>query len=276
MGAYANLGEWVNRKTGGNSGAPEFLPVHKEWRVGGAALTAPQQARWNSFWLLEGMPSHGAAPAAAASPDRTTVGGLLQTAPGGGLTKWLDSVVACSGINGALVLYDRLYHCGGFSGTNTGAQAAGASAITRNTGGQWNQIWIEVSAAIGATATTATISYTNQAGTAGQVTPPFAIGGTGASELTRAIPVPLANGDSGVRSVQSITLLASTLTAGDFAIVIARPLVMLGTPGGLASSRTPLDGPMPDVSSACLGFMFLSGSTVAPLGISVGLATADR
>ncbi|MDQ1446806.1 MAG: hypothetical protein QOI20_3270 [Acidimicrobiaceae bacterium] len=276
MGAYADLNEYVNRKTGGNSGLPDYFMVSKEWRIAGAVATAPAIGRWHSSWLLEGTPSHGNVPTTAAACDNTTSGGFMQTAPGGGRQKWLDSVVACCSNNSSVMIYDRLLHCGGLSGLLTIAQTVGG-AITRYTGGVGNAIFVEINTAIGTTATTATVSYTNQAGTAGRTSPAFPIGGTNLREQGRAIPVPLQSGDSGVRSVESITLAGSTLTAGDFGVIIARPLMMLGLQSGaVGTTRTSLDGPIPDVSTACLAFMFHSNATTVPTTLSLFAAMAER
>lgn len=251
--------------------------VTKDSRIAGAAAAAPIAGRWSSLWMYEGQPSHGAAPSGAASaPDNTTQGSFRQTSPGGGRQKWLDSVVSWLSSNATVVLYDRLLHKGGLDGTSVAAQTVGGT-LTRNTGGAGNQIWIEIYTQIGATATTATISYTNQAGTAGRTTPSFAIGGTGLREQARSFPVPLQDGDTGVQSVQSITLAASTTTVGDFGVTIVRPIAVVGcSTGGLAVSRTFIDGTMPDVSTSCLAAMLLSSVTTVQTAIGFFLSMAER
>jgi hypothetical protein len=64
-------------------------------------------------------------------------------------------------------------------------------------------------------------------------------GGTGYNEVGRMIMLPLqAAGDTGVQSIQSVTLAASTLTAGSFGATMAHPIAAIpintsaaGSPG---------------------------------------------
>ncbi|MDQ1446807.1 MAG: hypothetical protein QOI20_3271 [Acidimicrobiaceae bacterium] len=279
MTAYADMHEVINRKTGGNSGAPEFYMINKEWRIGGAAAGVTLTGRWYSTWLLEGSPSHGSTPGAAAACDNTTVGGWLQTAPGGGRQKWLDSLSAylncTTATSGVVVVYDRLLHSGNLDGTLTTAQTVGGS-ITRNTGGAGNQIFVEIYTQVGATNTTATISYTNENGTSGR-TATVSFGGTGLREAARIIPVTLQSGDAGVRSVQSVTLTATTGTAGAFGITISRPIDVIGIHiTGMSATKTYLDGNMPDVSGACICAALLPPSPVTPISLGFLASMAER
>lgn len=265
MTAFADLSELVNRLSGGNSGTPQFLAAWKDGRVNGAAATAPVAGRWSSLWRYEGNPSHGGAPGAVAAPDRTTAGALKQTNAGGGREKWMTACGVHANVAGTLVIYDRLLHIGGLNGTTTTAQTVGGT-LTRNTGGVGNQIWIEVNTIIGTTATTITAEYTDQDGNTGQVSTAVAIGGTGLREAERIIPLTLASGDYGVRAVANVDLLASTGTAGDFGVVVARPLVAIsvGVAGG-GNIRTFMDGPMPKIDDdACLAMAWIASTTTIP------------
>lgn len=265
MGAFADLSEFVNRITGGNSGSPEGIFVHKESRVGGAAAATPIAGRAISLWEYEGNPSHGAPPTTVAAPDNTTTGGILQTAPGGGRTKYLSSAFASSTAAGVIMLYDRLLHIGNLDGTNTGAQTVGGS-LTRNTTGKGNQIWAEIYTQIGASSTTITANYTDQDNNAGQTTQAVAIGNTGLREAQRMIPLSLAAGDSGVRAVASVTLAATTGTAGNFGIVVLRPIAYFGISlVSVGAMRSFLDAGAPDVSTACIGALFIPNGTTAPV-----------
>jgi hypothetical protein len=264
MTAYANLSEYVNRKTGGNSGAPEFGMVHKESRVAGAAAAAPIAGRFSSLWEYEGQPAHGAAPGAVAAPDNTTNGSWKHTAPGGGRQKWLDYIWGQLTAAGTLVIYDRLLHISGLDGTVTTAQTVGGS-LTRNTGGIGNQIWVEIYTQIGATGTTITASYTDQDGNSGQTSVATSIGATGLREAQRMIPLSLAAGDYGVRAVASVTLAATTGTAGNFGVTVLRPIAIIGvSQGGVGGARSFIDGAMPDISTSCLAAMFLPNAVTVP------------
>ncbi len=275
MTAFADLSEYVNRMTGGNSGTPELLAWFKENRVGGAAGVTVA-GRWTSLWRFEGSPSLGATPTTVAAPDNTTDGALKQSDAGGGREKWLGSCAAYGGVQGgSLVLYDRLLHIGGLSGTVTTAQTVGGT-ITRNTGGVGNIMFAEINTAIGATARTITASYTDNDGNSGQTSPAVAIGGTGLAEVNRMIPIPVAAGDRGVQAVASVTLSATTGTAGNFGIVLARPLLYIPIgAAGMGQAINFIDSIPKIDAGACLAWAFIASTTT---GFSGGgmLAMVER
>ena len=268
MTAVADLNTLVNRFSGGNSGTPEALQWHKESRVQGAAAAAPIAGSPISLWEYEGTPSHGAVPpATVAYPDNTTQGGWKHTTPGGGRQKWMSALGAFSSAPGLLVLYDRLAHISGLSGTVTTAQNVLASAITRNTGGVGNFMAVEVYTALGATGTTITASYTNDQGTAGQTSQAVAIGNTGRKEAQRLIELSLAAGDKGVQAISTVTVLATTGTAGNFGVIMGQKLAQLSIPvGGIGDIRSFLDGQFIELTQAkCLCWYFQPVLTTAPI-----------
>ena len=128
MSAVADLNTLVNRFSNGNSGTPEALQWHKESRVQGATAATPIAGQAISLWEYEGTPSHGAVPpTTVAYPDNTTQGGWKHTLPGGGRQKWMSALGGFGTAPGLLVLYDRLAHISGLSGTVTTAQTVAAS-----------------------------------------------------------------------------------------------------------------------------------------------------
>lgn len=264
MSAFADLNELVNRATGGNSGTPELLFMHKEWRVAGAGAVATVAGKPTSLWQYEGNPSHGAVPTTVAVPDNTTAGAWKQSSPGGGRQKWNPSVFGVASQAGTLFLYDRLLHIGGLDATVATAQTVGG-ALTRNTGGVGNQIFAEIYTQIGATGTTIVPNYTNQAGAAktGQVVP---FGNTNIREVGRLVPLSLAAGDNGVQGVTSVTLAATTGTAGNFGITVARPLCAISIATVSAGSvKSFVDGPLNEiVAGACLAWYWLPTTIVGP------------
>jgi hypothetical protein len=268
MTALADLSDIVNRCTGGSSGTPELLFFYRDSRVGAGAAAATVAGRMTSLWRYEGSPAGGAAPGGVMNPNNTTDGGLKQANPGGGRQKWLIGATAVASASGTLILYDRLLSISGLSGTTTTAQTVGGS-LTRYTGAAsvGNMIMIEVYTAIGGTATTITAAYTDQDNNSATSTA-TGIGGTGLSEAQRAIVLPLATGGTGVRAVASVTLAASTGTAGNFGVNIIRPLLVIPVPiSGAGVSRNLIaenPGPIEIQTGACLSFMFLANGTTAP------------
>jgi hypothetical protein len=115
------------------------------------------------------------------------------------------------------------------SGTVTTAQTTNlpTAALTRYTSGVGVMASLEITTAVGTTATTATVSYTNSAGVAGRTSPAVTFGGTNDRQASQVQLVPLQAGDVGVRSVESVTLAASTGTAGAFGVTLFRPLAAL-------------------------------------------------
>jgi hypothetical protein len=136
------------------------------------------------------------------------------------------SPAGASGV--ALMLVDVLNISGGLNGTLATAQTTGlpTAALTRYTSGEGVQAALVIHSVLGTTAVTATCSYTNQAGVAGRITPAFAID-SGSRQTGCLRPLPLQGGDTGIRSVESVTLSASTGTAGNFGVVLFKPLAMM-------------------------------------------------
>jgi hypothetical protein len=262
MAAIQNLSDLINRGTGGNSGTPEIINVFKAGRVAGAAAVT-QAGFQSSLFLYDGSPSHGAAPGAVRIPDATTNGGLKQTNPGGGRTKWLVYANFASRVAGTLIIYDRLLDISGLDGTNLGAQAVGG-AITRYTDGVGNFAFAEIYTQLGGTQTTFTLAYTDQGGAA-STTQAQQIGNTNYREVQRAITAPLQVGDTGIQGVTSVTLAGSTTTAGNFGITIGHPLVVIPCPGaGYATPVNAIDQTVEVKTGACLALLWLASVSTPP------------
>ena len=171
----------------------------------------------------------GAAPSTAAACSNTTIGAInLESTVGNGTSQFVISGVSGITSSGANVLIcDRLSHSGGLDATVTSPQTTNlpTAALTRYTSGVGVMIGLEIYVALGTTATTATVSYTNQDGTAGRTTKPIVIGSTLANAASLILLCPLQDGDTGVRSVESVTLAASTVSAaGNFGVTLFKPL----------------------------------------------------
>lgn len=271
MAAITDLSDLINRQSGGNSGTPENIFFHKVPRVAGVAATAPIAGRGCSFWTYDGMPAGGVAPTTGAIPARTTQGAIPFTAPGGSRDKHLIGASIAPNAAGVYLLYDRLFHIGGLSGTSTSAQQIqddpASPALTRNTGGAGNIAFYEIYTIIGTSSTTLTMTYTNQAGT-GSRTSTINIGATNFREVTRMQRIPLAAGDSGIQAIEQIQLTATTGTLGNFGITIAQPLawIPVGAAGtmGWRDYTTGLPGIPVIHPNACLSIMFIAPAATAP------------
>jgi hypothetical protein len=270
MAALTDLSDLINRLTGGNNGTPDTPFWFKTPRVAGAAATVPIAGRMASMWQYDGFPAGGAVPTAAAIPDRTTTGALTFTPPGGSREKFLVSMGIVPQVAGVFLLYDRLMHIGGLSGIATSAQTVQGSpaspALTRNTGGVGNIAWAEIYTLIGVTGTTLTMNYVDQDGNTASST--INIGATNFREVSRIIRVPLAAGDSGLRSINTVQLTATTGTVGNFGMTIAQPLAWIPVgaagAGGWRDYSTGLPGIPTIHSDACLALAYIPVAATAP------------
>lgn len=231
-----------------------------------ATVTTQAAGYLCSLWTGAGRPGAGATPAsgAGAVPTNTTAGALPLPTISGSNTLYLGKLAFGSTTLSKLILIDRLCHTAGLSGTSTSAQTVNSTALTRNytgTGTTYaNALFLEWYTATGSTGTTATISYTNQAGTSGQsasVTLPASV------KAATVLPVQLAAGDYGIESVQSVTLAASTGTAGSFGVTLAWKLATAAIPTGTGYQAFDYSqvGMPAIVSGACLSFYVHSTST---------------
>jgi hypothetical protein len=178
--------------------------------------------RLSSLWTA--TPLAGAAPGGNAVPTNATTGSLGQN--DGSASLWLAGFRSNKDRAATVILADRLVHTDGLSGTVTTAQTTNlpTTALTRYTSGVGVLAALEIYGALGATATTFTCSYTNSGGTSGRTSPAYPIGSTTYNQVGRFLIMPMQAGDVGVKSVESVTVLASTLTAGNFGVTLFKPL----------------------------------------------------
>jgi hypothetical protein len=267
MGAITSLSDLINKLTNGSA---QHYNVFIDNRVDAAAATNPASGTTASLWRYnKSTGASGLVPPTGSgeAPTRLTLGALRHTNAASGKELWLTGIEVLSLQAGILFLYDRLFHCRGLSGIVTSAQAVNSVPLTRSTGGVGNQIWLEIYTTIGATVTTITVTYVNQAGVT-RTTPPVVWGGTNVREQDRLIRLPLDDGDTGVQGIVSVQQTASTGTAGDFGVTIAKPMTRGFVEGpNCAAFRDLLTGipaavTIPD--DACLALMWQAVTTVSP------------
>jgi hypothetical protein len=193
-----------------------------------AAITTVATA-WFSLFAVAGSPGAGTLTigntTAGAVPDDTTAGFPLISAFGGGAEGAIGVVSWGNTVATRLKLLDRVYHVGSVSCTAlaTTTLAAQPSYAARLPSANYAlaQIFLEVNAAVSATATTVTVTYTNQAGTTGRST-----GAVSITSLTtaRVLALPLQAGDSGVQKIETIVIGGTVATTGSINVVVARAL----------------------------------------------------
>jgi len=193
-----------------------------------------------SLWRGTGFPATGAIPGAAA----ICTNALLGAFPLPARTALQDRVLVQaqlqqSAVGHTLILEDRLMHMGGLSGTLTTAQTVNINLHTNIANNnlaerigssdysevQWYLDWY---AATGSTASTPTAQCTFHDGTTGNVNI-YALGATAlpaSVAINRRYQLNPTNGKF-IRSVESVTLSASTGTAGSFGVTAVRPRAMM-------------------------------------------------
>ena len=239
-----------------------------------ASLATQVVGQYCSLWRATGVPAQGAIPAAAAYCTKALTGAIgfdNQTAPA---TSYLAyHTLLCSAANTNLEIHDRLAHMGGLNGTLLTAQTVGIDLLTINAGGpvpaerlgdsNYSDVmwWLEWYTATGATASNATVNVTYNDGTTGNLAV-IAIGGTAIAASQCRPLVPAVNGKF-IRGVNSVTLSASTGTAGSFGVTATRPRAAMSVP--IANRVEVFDWAQlgfPEIpNNSCLAGMLLSTAT---------------
>ena len=208
-----------------------------------ANIVSQAAGTYVSLWRATGQPGQGAIPAATTVCNNTTLGGMgfsQQTSPSTSYGSYME--VATSNSAMTVEIHDRLAHMGGLNGTLTTAQtvsldlsALGATNNISNRIGDTNysdvQWWLEWYTATGTTAVTATVNVTYNDGTTGALTGASlaAIRPAGFMLSLNAL-IPAASSGKYIRGVNSVTLSATTGTAGSFGVTATRPRMTLAAP----------------------------------------------
>lgn len=210
------------------------LPTATTALINKASIATQGAGGWSSLWRATGTPTQGAIPAGAATCTDATTGALATiAAPGGGQSVYLAALALASGSAGLLVcVVDRLAHMGGLSGTTATAQTVGVdvSGLTTRRASDYRGVcwWLEVYTDIGATPVTATVTYTNAAGTTGRTTTLTIGGASPLNQDSRIFPI-IGSGGEAIQSIQSIQH-ATTGTAGSYGITATREIASVACP----------------------------------------------
>ena len=199
-----------------------------------ASIANAAAGQYHSLWRATGQPGQGAIPAAAANCNQSTAGCLTfnqQTAPATSYLAYLEAASSNSAMT--VEVHDRLRHMGGLNGTLTTAQTVGidfngvtADNMVERIGDanysdvQW---WLEWYTDTGATVATATVAVTYSDGTTGNLTGVSLAANRRASFMQSLNGlIPAAAAGKFIRAVNTVTLSASTGTAGNFGVTATR------------------------------------------------------
>jgi hypothetical protein len=260
--------------------------VRYDWnKITGASSYA--LGRWYDFSMLASMPVANAWSGTALNwvscNEAAGNGSQVFGIPHGGnvspnkkhllnLNAWST---AATGVPGTLMLVDMQGYYPGISNNTTSPQTLVGTPSLRYTNGEGVRAFLVQTSGSGATAQNVTMSYTNQANTSGRTLPvtvamtASAISGHIAHSGTAANNygpfLPLASGDTGIRSVQNVTMSAAN--TGTCALVLARPLATITlSVAGLMTEKDLLNQipSLPEIKDgACLTWLWGAGAATA-------------
>ena len=208
-----------------------------------ASIASQTANSYCSLWRATGQPGPGAIPTVVATCNNTTVGTIgfnQQTSPITSYGAYLE--IATGNAAMTMELHDRLASMGGLNGTLTTAQSVNldlntllaTNNIDRRKGDanysdvQW---WLEWYTATGATAVTATIAVTYNDGTTGNLSALSLASSRPASHMISINSlIPSAQSGKFIRGIVSVTLSATSGTAGNFGVTATRPRMTLSAP----------------------------------------------
>ena len=277
MAGFASFDEFVTSITTNN----QF--VRTDWYkiTGGTAYTI---GRWYDHSILAGFPVAtlltGGTNLAFQDRDESTYG----IPHGGNVTpksKHLVNMSAFSSVATAVPSVLQLVDVLGFypvttTTTITAQTLNNTVKLPRYATGAGVRAYIVATGVMGAGTPNITISYTNQAGVAGRTMPVTvsALTASIAGHIIHSDPsankyapfLPLQAGDTGIRSIQTITLSA-TMTSGALAIVLCKPIQSIPITIASVASERNLMNQLPSLpkieDGACLSFLQFAGAATA-------------
>jgi hypothetical protein len=200
-----------------------------QYSISKASISNALAGGMTSLFRATGQPTQPSIPGAWATPVDSDTGYFTFTNPTNPVETYLTGIGLQMANAGSFMLFDRCGHMGGLSGTNTGAQTVSGSIpasrglLSDGSDAQW---WLEWYTDTGATGVNATITYTNQSDV-GSRTCVVALAAT--MRAGRMLPIlPTTAGDV-IKSIQSVTLSATTGTAGSFGVTLTRQIANVPT-----------------------------------------------
>jgi hypothetical protein len=187
---------------------------------------------WFSLWDVAGDPGAGTLAASGGVAGQlytaSTAGAKSLTTFGGGNTGYLGPMTFGSNVTGRHMLVDRIWgvNVGFTAATTTISGAASYSGRVINSDYSSTSLWIEITTAfVAGNNWTATITYTNGAGTGSRSTS-YSIANVTAATIGRMQQIPLQAGDTGIQSIQSVVVTngVTAMTAGALNVLVLRYL----------------------------------------------------
>lgn len=229
-----------------------------------ASIASQTAGSFVSLWRATGQPGQGAIPTTAAVVNNTTLGTMNFAQQSGDVKSYIGYFsVAVSNATTTVEIHDRLMHMGGLNGTLTTAQTvnldlsanlANSNLAERIGDADYSDVnwWLEWYTATGATASNATVNVTYNDGTTGSLTAAALAATRPASHMISLNTlVPSASSGKFIIAVNSVTLSASTGSAGNFGVTATRIRADLATPvANLKVSANWADLGLPEIKNS--------------------------
>lgn len=181
-----------------------------------------------------------------------------------------------TGVPSQLMLVDMCGYYPTINLNSASAQTLTGTPSLRYTNGVGVRAFLSVTTASGATAHNVAISYTDQDGNTGNTLPVTVactasaiighINHSGVAANNYGPFLPLASGDRGIRSVQTVTISAAS-GSGAAALVLCRPLLTIPLPVVSVASERDFLNQIPSLpvipDGACLTWLYFAGAATA-------------
>lgn len=205
-----------------------------------ASISNAAANQFHSLWRATGQPGQGAIPTAAARCTNALAGAVpftQQTAPATSYLAW--AAMLCANAAVTLEIHDRLMHMGGLNGTLATAQTvdldlfanlASDNLDERKGGSDFADVswWMEWYADTGGTGVNVTVNVTFNDGTSNNLAG-FSLGATRRASFMVPLNGFIQAADAGkfIRDINTVTLSATTGSAGNFGFTATRNRVTL-------------------------------------------------
>ena len=206
-----------------------------------ASIASQAAGTYVSLWRATGQPGQGAIPAAAAVCNNALTGAIgftQQTAPATSYGAYLEAATGNAAMT--LEIHDRLAHMGGLVGNVTTAQTVNLdlnslsadNLVERKGDSNYSDVqwWLEWYTSTGSTAASATVAVTYNDDTTGTLSVSLAATRPASLMIPLNGYMPAAAAGKFIRAVTSVTLTATTGTAGSFGVTATRPRMTIGCP----------------------------------------------
>lgn len=249
-------------------GVVNGLSVGRRINIIKPTTTARVAGGFTSLAALAGYPPLMATPTSGTGriPTSSSADAIPFANAVGGEKNYLGRAAVQGTVAGTLVIYDRLWDNSGLVGNITTSQAVNSLPLTRYTDGDGVEIFGQVYTAIGTTASTATVTYTDSNDQTRTATCVMSTAASRVGEMFQFIPQGAAKG---VKSIQSFILSSTTGTAGNIGLVLVRRLAEIPMPLiGVVTTADAFALGLPEIQPNAALHLAIVGSTTATAAIT--------